>query len=139
MTYSLKISSGDLAMDGSSLALVVGKDKLAQDLDLWMRERYGDDAMHPTYGSVLDSYIGGIIGVSTQMDVTAEVNRVLSNYQALQLQRYHDDSTRFDVGELLDSIISIDTVISYDSVNVAVVYQTLSGNVATLTTGATVQ
>ena len=81
MSYSLAISNGDLVQQGSRLGLVYGVDKLRQDINCWLLERYGGDRFHVNMGSILQEFIGGIISESSRAEVQAEIFRVLQNYQ----------------------------------------------------------
>lgn len=132
MSYSLQLIAGDLAIQGSKIATVSGVDKLRQDLDLWVRDNYGLNRFHPDYGSVLDSFIGGIIGPTTTLDVQAEVYRVLTNYQNLQLRRFKANPSKFSNAELLQDIVSVDVSTSYDTVTASVVVRTAAGVTANL-------
>lgn len=120
MSYSFRIANGDLVAIGDRLDLVFGVDKLKQDIDLWLRERYGGDRFHPSMGSVLQEFIGDIVSPSTRADVHAEVLRVLQNYQAVQLRRLKENPQLLSTSELLVSIDDIIVAISYDTVNVAI-------------------
>jgi hypothetical protein len=57
VSYSLAIVDGDLALQGDRLDLVFGVDKLKQDLNCWLKERYGGDRFHTNYGSILPDSI----------------------------------------------------------------------------------
>lgn len=116
MTYSLALSNGDLVQQGSQLAIVSGTDKLYQDVTLWLTERYGGDRFHPTYGSALESFIGGVIGTSTQAQAYNEILRVLANYQNQQDQAFRANPNAFSVSELLYSVDNVSVTVSYDTV-----------------------
>ena len=120
ISYSLKILNGDLCRRGSQLDIVFGLDKLTQDVDLWLRERYGGDRFHLNMGSILQDFIGGIASESTNAEIQAEVLRVLQNYQAVQLRRLREKPQSLSPSELLMSIDNVVTRVSYDSVQVAV-------------------
>ncbi|WP_267716772.1 hypothetical protein [Streptomyces sp. CoH17] len=127
MSRSLQIVNGDLVPTGSRLGVVSGFDKLQQDLDIWVRARYGDDSHHPSFGSVLDNYIGGTISESSELAVRSEIMRVLSNYQTLQFQRLQETPEKFSGAELLDEIVSVTTSIRLDAILADVIYRTASG------------
>ena len=120
MTYSLAVSNGDLVVKGSQLGIVSGTQKLSQDLQIWLYSRFGSDMMHPTFGSVLESWIGGVIQKSTQANVYNEVLRVLNNYQSMQYQLFQASPQLFSVAELLYSIDNVDVSITYDTVYVTI-------------------
>lgn len=117
MSFSLKVSGGDLAMDGSNLGLVFGSDKLRQSLVLWLFESYGIDPMNPQYGSLLQDYVGTVINYSTQNLVYSEIIRVLENYQRLQYQDFKRSPQTFSMSELLWAINNVAVVPSFDTVS----------------------
>lgn len=118
MSYSLAIANGDLVQKGSSLGLVFGVDKLRQDVNCWLLERYGGDRFHVNMGSILQDFIGGIVNDSTRAEVQAEVLRVLQNYQTMQAKRFKESPERISPSELLVWVQDIQTAVSYDSVYV---------------------
>jgi len=120
VSYSLAIVDGDLALQGDRLDLVFGVDKLKQDLNCWLKERYGGDRFHTNYGSILPDFIGGIITDSTRSEVQAEVLRVLQNYQTIQQRMLTENPSLLSASEMLIAIADISTTISYDTVNVMV-------------------
>lgn len=120
MSYSLRVVGGDLCRRGSQLDIVYGLDKLLQDIDLWLRERYGGDRFHLNMGSILQDFIGGVVSDSTNAEVQAEVLRVLQNYQAVQLRRLREKPQSLSPSEMLVSIDDVSTRTNYDSVQVAV-------------------
>src|ERR1700746_1186054 len=118
MSFSLALQGGDLVLLGNSLGIVYGVDKLKQDLTCWLCEDFGIDPMHPTYGSLLNSWIGSIIAPTTQNQVQSEVLRVLQNYQNVQFQALQQAPANFSLSEILLSINAINVSISYDAVTV---------------------
>ena len=120
MSYSLAIADGDLVQQGSHLGLVYGIDKLKQDVNCWLMERYGGDRFHLNMGSILQDFIGGVATEATRAEVHAEVFRVLQNYQSLQLRRFKENPQKLSASELLVSVDDILTAVQYDTVNVAV-------------------
>lgn len=120
MSFSLKVTNGDLAMAGSQLGIVYGVDKLKQDLTLWMTERYGIDRFHPSMGSNFQNYIGGIIGYGTQAMIRSEAERILDNYQKVQYRGLRATPTLYSLSELLWSINTVNVGVAFDAVSVAV-------------------
>lgn len=127
MTFSLALVNGDLVQQGSTLQIVSGSAKLQQDMSLWLTERLGVDRFHPNYGSVLPNFIGGVIGQGTQAAVQSEVDRVLGNYQAVQMQSFNSSPQLFSFDELLSDITNIAVGVNYDTVSVGVSVVTGSG------------
>lgn len=137
MSFSLKLTDGDLVALGDQLDLVFGKEKLIQDVDCWLRERYGGDRFHLSMGSILQEFIGGVASGSTQAEVHAEVLRVLQNYQAVQLRILRENPTLLSTSEMLVSIDNIIVQVNYDTVQVACKLRNGSGNTATISVSST--
>jgi len=132
MSTSFAVVNGDLAVSTGKLQTVSAGDKLSQDLSLWLKEVYQSDRFHPDYGSILDNYIGTVIGSQTQVMIQSEVQRVLANYQALQLQGLNANPAKYQPEELLQSVDSIVVSANYDQVSVKISYRNAVGT--TLTT-----
>lgn len=118
ISYSFALVDGDLAQVGNQLGLVGGIDKLKQDVQLWLMERYGVDRFHLNMGSTLQDFVGGIVNSATAAEVHAEVFRVLQNYQTLQLRKFKEHPELMSLSELLVSVDDIIASTSYDAVNV---------------------
>jgi len=107
MSYSLRIENGDLLIGSNrSLEVVTGKQKLFQDLTMWILERVGTDPATPLYGSTLD---GGVIDgqeipsfigqIPTQYNlnlIKAEVLDLLHKYQQMQIAKMRQELIEFD-------------------------------------------
>lgn len=120
MSRSFRLVNGDLGLAGPTVDTVSGVQKLLQDLDCWLRERFQVDRFHRGYGSTLDMYIGGVIDDDTTLNIESEVYRVLGNYQNLQLQRVTENPERYSPAELLDTVLGVRATLHYDRVNVFV-------------------
>jgi hypothetical protein len=136
MSISLKVVNGDLSITAGRFDLVQGTNKLIQDLTLWLTERYRDDRFHPTYGSILDGYIGGVINANdTIVRVQSETLRVLSNYQQVQMARFREFPNKFQPSELLQSVNGVSVSLSYDKVIVLIRITTAARTTTTITVG----
>lgn len=124
MSYSLAVSNGDLIRQGGSLAVVWGIDKLKQDLQLWVAERFGGDRFHPRMGSILQEYIGTVISPRTRAEIEDEVMRVLDNYQRVQIYGFKRNPRLYSMTELLESVENIAVSVSFDTVSVSVSVRT---------------
>lgn len=127
MSFSLKITNGDLDLSSNTMGVVQGVDKLTQDLSLWLREQYGIDRFHPDYGSALDGFIGGTISIATQHEIQVEVLRILSIYQQVQTIALQKNPSKFALDEILSTVTSVDCQAGYDSVYVTVRFVTALG------------
>jgi phage baseplate assembly protein W len=133
MSYSLKIVNGDLSVTGTTMDIVQGIDKLTQDLSLWLREAYGIDRFHSSFGSILDNFIGKVMSASTEVEVQAEILRTMQNYQTIQLVAFKNNPSKFSPAELLQQILGVNVTISYDQVDAAVNFMTAQGVADTTT------
>lgn len=120
MSFSLALQGGDLVQEGSHLQIVYGVEKLEQDLQLWVAERYGIDRFHPGMGSQLQDFIGGVIGFSTRTAVYNEILRVLNNYQRVQYLGLRAAPALYSLSELLWSINDINIGVGFDTVAVSI-------------------
>lgn len=120
MSYSFAVSEKDITLKGSNIGLVYGRNKLIQDLTLWLTERYRSDRFHSNYGSTLDSFIGEVMDPMTAHEVEAEVHRVLQNYQMIQYRRMQEDPTTLSPEEVLVDVEDVNAKIDYDSVVVVI-------------------
>ena len=119
MTFSLALDDGDLVQQGGRLALVVGADKLKQDITLWTTERYAIDRFHPAMGSRLQDYIGDVIDYSTHTRIYGEVLRVLNNYQKVQYLGLRQNPQRYSLSELLWSINDVKVAVEFDAARIS--------------------
>lgn len=120
MSYSLAVQNGDLVRQGSNLAVVWGVDKLKQDLQLWVAERFAGDRFHPDMGSVLQDYIGTVISNRTKAEIEHEVMRVLDNYQKTQIYGFKRNPRLYSMSELLDAVKEVAVSVNFDTVSVSV-------------------
>lgn len=120
MSYSFMVAEKDIALKGSHVGLVYGRDKLIQDLTLWLTERYRSDRFHSNYGSILDGFIGEVMDRMTASEVEAEVHRVLQNYQMVQYRRMQDDPTSLSPEEVLVEVEDVNAKVDFDSVVVVI-------------------
>lgn len=120
MSYSLAVRNGDLALDGSNLSVVWGIDKLKQDLQCWITERFGGDRFHPLLGSVLQDHIGSVISQRTRAEIKEEVMRVMDNYQRVTMYGFKTNPRLYSMTELLESVGDISVNVTYDTVSVSV-------------------
>lgn len=155
MSRSFKIENGDLAVGGGrSFATVSGKDKLFQDLRLWILERIGTDPALPTYGSTLDggvidgreieSFIGSVATRERMLEIQDEIASLLGRYQQGQLEKMrrevvlYNGSHTLSPSEVLDRVVSIETAQAGTTILVRVTCETLSGEQFRLTVPAQV-
>jgi len=124
--------------------MVKGRDKLVQDLTLWLLEPLGTGFMTPGFGSTLNTVVprdavgrqqGRFIGRQftdrLAADVEAEIDRVLNLYQQDQVQKIRTAQIQgklylYSKKEVLNSIDNISTTMDHDRAIV----------VASITTGA---
>lgn len=138
MSYSLTVQDGDLIQSGSSLVITYGVNKLKQDLSLWLTERYGIDRFHPSMGSTLQEYIGGIIDGNVEAEIQSEVLRILQNYQNVQLRGMKENPQLYSLSELLYAIDDVQVMVNFDAVFVSIKIRNADLDPATITVSQTV-
>lgn len=120
MTWSLRVSNGDLVLNGTRFETVSGENKLFQDLRCYLLERMGSDPLHRTYGSLLDGGVlpsGKIVPSpiartdwrAVTLEIESEIRRIAAEYQNRQLQRAKEDRLRYGrstltAGEILAEV-----------------------------------
>lgn len=150
MSRSFALVNGDLAVGpGRAFQVLNGRDKLLQDLKLWILERIGTDPSTPTFGSRLDggtednqrvdSVIGQIVSEEVLMSIRGEVIRLIENYQAMQYEKLRAETiaylgqTTLDNDEVVSGIDSIQVKAIGTIVLVQVSLDLVSGDVIKLT------
>lgn len=143
MASNFRIAKGDLVVSGRAYDRVDGSAKLMQDLMLQILERIGTDPSTPTYGSTLDggvidgqpvdAFVGGPSTSARARGISAEVRRVLEQYQELQIQKMNLEMSlnngkhTLSADQVLESIDSIETSLVADMIVVRVGVSTRSG------------
>ena len=135
MSKSLSIAAGDLTVTGRHYDTVRGKDKLMQDLKCLMIEREGTDAATPEFGSQFetDTYIGNFYTDILAEEAKADVQQLLEDYQAAQLEKIKEETIAYnglntmEEGEVIETIDSIESAFSVDTLIIRVTLTTLSG------------
>lgn len=125
MSKSLAVVNGDLVIAaGRSFGTVSGREKLLQDLRLWVMEKMGLDPSTPTYGNILDGSITdgiereGFIGQLMSQDNLNEIRNViidlLQRYQTMQFEKIRNETLQYlgentlEEGEVLERIDSVE-------------------------------
>lgn len=134
---TLRLSNGDLTLNGRALAEVSGTAKVRQDLRGALAEPLGNDRFHPGWGSRLDDFVAQIADQQTEFDVRGEVSRVISNYASVQRDKVEADihsggETRFSTDEILAAVQGVAVTTVGDRINVDIRLQTASGEVVVL-------
>jgi hypothetical protein len=148
MTWSLQLRNGDLTLGNASYGRVTGEDKLVQDLRAYILERRGTDNAHPLFGSLLDGGVNtdgslarGLIGRDNNafltLEIESELRRIISEYQARQLQRAKDDrviygKTTLTKGEVLLGITTLKVNAVADRLDITLGLETAKGTTVEL-------
>jgi len=143
MTWSLKISNGDLAKGyDNNLEVVRGSEKVVQDLMCWIRHPVGTDPMNPDLGSLIEyGEQGKTYMINKEMVVlpeeyedlvVSEINRLIRYYQSYQGMRIEQEINQFgrivtyDQDEIINNF-NIDYIKNYDTLYISVNLETISG------------
>lgn len=130
---NFRIADGDLVISNSRrIDMVLGRDKLIQDLTMWLLEPLGAGYMTPGFGSTLNTvisrdalgrqagrYIGQQMSDRIIAEVEAEIDRVLNNYQQAQVNTIRQAQIDgrlylYSLREILNSIDSITSKVDGD-------------------------
>src|SRR4051812_39258416 len=101
---SFRVADGDLFVGANTshghVGMVTGRDKLVQDLTLWLLEPLGTGFTTPGFGSTLTTYsardnrgrgqgtfVGRPYDERTTAELEAEVDRILNLYQQSQITK----------------------------------------------------
>lgn len=135
---TLALINGDLSInpDGSYL-LYNGAARIRQDLQLALSEEYGTDRFHPTFGSIVRSYLGNPISAQTEQLVRAEVNRIIQNYIVLQQNEVIQDTVvdvagRFDTSDVVRNVEKVEAKTLLDAIYIHATLITLARKTVTI-------
>lgn len=135
---TLALVNGDLAIGTNGAYLLYsGVPRIKQDLTLALTEEYGTDRFHPTYGSIVQSYLGQILSAELMQLVRAEVNRVLQNYLVIQQNEVLRDTlvdvaNRFDTSDVVQSVDNVSARAVLDTIYLSATLTTLSRETVTI-------
>lgn len=134
---TLQIQDGDLVLRSGAYAPVTGRAKLTQDLRMAMGEPISCDRFHPRWGSLLPGMVGHASSARTSMQIESEVQRLVTNYIAIQrdrLERAKNAGQRspFNLDEVISSIDDIAVLQEFDRFHVRVTLSTATGGPVTL-------
>lgn len=150
MSTSLAITNGDLTIGpGRKFESVSGRDKLTQDLKLWVLERIGTDPLLPTYGSiydggiingqVVDSFIGEVASLEARNNIRIATLDLLGKYQAMQFDKMRSETLLYngqntlDAEEVIDQITSVNVIQVDTTILIQVILTNLAGTTLKLT------
>lgn len=135
--HNLTITNGDLVLSriGSStqLAQVDRKAKLIQDLNLWLLEYYGIGYSTPSFGSILESFIGQYDPPILLPMVQQEIQRVLSLYQTYQSNLLKQAQSRnalanWSKDQVIQSITAVTATSQGTQISATIMITTLAGS-----------
>lgn len=132
MSFTISIEEGDIELKGNTFAIVTGTKKLEQELEVWLKERFGSDRFHTNYGSTLDYYVGSVMSRTAVFEIESEVGRVLRNYQALQHRKFQSNPQSLDPSEILAEVNSVVAKPDYDRVEVTINFTTYRGSASNI-------
>ena len=127
---SFRVRDGDLDIGaGRRAEFVDGEEKLMQDLSLWLLEPLGIGPTTPNFGSQLPDMVGAPDAEEEVAEVESEVGRILSIYQANQIERLREARDRgvlqnWSKSEILNDIVSVTARSQDDAINVDAVIVT---------------
>lgn len=134
---TIQVSKGDIQLKSGQLQFVVGTEKLAQDIALWLKEPLGTGYTSPGFGSTLLSMVGGNQSNNNIAGIQNEIVRVLQLYQGQQiinLQNAQNSAqlSYWNKNEIIKSINSVSINLQNSSVLANVSLTTLANNTINL-------
>lgn len=135
---TIALVNGDLAIGTNGAYLLYsGTPRIKQDLTLALTEEYGTDRFHPTYGSIVQSYLGQVLSAELMQLVRAEVNRVLQNYLIIQQNEVLRDTlvdvtNRYDTSDVVQSVDNVAARAVLDTIYLSATLTTLSRETVTI-------
>jgi phage baseplate assembly protein W len=135
---TLALVNGDLAIGTNGAYLLYsGVNRIKQDLTLALTEEYGTDRFHPTYGSIVQNYLGQVLSAELMQLVRAEVNRVLQNYLIIQQNEVLRDTVvdvanRYDTSDVVQSVDNVAARAVLDTIYLSATLTTLSRETLTI-------
>jgi phage baseplate assembly protein W len=135
---TLALVNGDLAIGTNGAYLLYsGASRIKQDLTLALTEEYGTDRFHPTYGSIVQGYLGQVLSAELMQLVRAEVNRVLQNYLIIQQNEVLRDSlvdvaNRYDTSDVVQAVDAVQARAVLDTIYLSATLTTLSRETVTI-------
>ena len=128
---TLALVQGDLSPAPGGYLMYNGAAKIHQDLALALKEAYGEDVLHPRWGSILKQYVGFPLTDDVKTKILTEINRVIGNYITVQNARIVQDSNTGSISSLttddvVRSVSNVSVQQIYDSLVVSVILETLS-------------
>lgn len=136
------VADGDLVLAGGNFQTLSGPAKIQQDLGIASLTPLGSDRFHPRYGSVFASYIGQPVGPMTQSLLQSEINRIIKNYQTVQLNKMNRAilqgyATAYGLDDLIQAVQSIEITQNFDSFTISVSLVTMSGTTVNVAASVT--
>lgn len=129
---TLAVRNGDLVLAGSKFGMVEGIARVQQQLGLAMREAFGTDRFHRSWGSTLPGWIGQVMTKEVPFEIKAEITRIVRDFIIQQNEKIKE---RAALGltavvrpeEMIVEITSVRVETRYDSVLVKVTLRTATG------------
>lgn len=135
MSWSLKISNGDLSINAGQLDTVTRDAKLVQDFRSFLLTELRSDPLYTWYGSSIDGSPGVPSPIATtdfsyaKVLIESEIRKTASIYQRLQLERAKSDRLRYNkstltAGEILAAVTNVQFSQQEDALNVTIFIST---------------
>lgn len=129
--YTLKLTNGDLDFTSRRGTVIRGREKLKQQLGLWVSESYGIDRFHPRYGCRLQDFIGSNRSNQFMTSAENELRRVINLYISQQAEQFDKAPQNFDKSEVIIQVLLISSYFKLESLYCAVSVKTMANVVET--------
>jgi hypothetical protein len=129
---TLAVRNGDLVLTGSKFGMVEGIARVQQQLGLAMREAFGSDRFHRSWGSTLPTWIGQVLTPNVPFEIRAEVTRIVRDFIIQQNEKIKERAALgytavVSAEEMIMEIRDIKIETRYDTILVKVTLRTASG------------
>lgn len=137
---TLALRNGDLMLAGDRYAMVEGVARVQQSMALCLREPYGSDRFHPSWGSVMHDWIGRLIDPTLREEVRLEIIRVVKNFIISQnniVRRYTNEGYAPPVTaeEMIADLTDVSVRQEQDQIMIRVTLKTMGLREFTIMTG----
>lgn len=127
----MTVRNGDIQLTGGKIQFSVGFSKLVQDIARWLEEPLGTGYTTPSFGSTLQSMVGGSQNSTAVSAAQNEIQRVLQLYQGQQILNLQKAQSagqlaNWNKNEIINSIDSVSVTADNTSLIANVIVTTLA-------------
>lgn len=128
--YTISLNdAGDLDFTNRHGKVITGRDKLIQQLTIWISEELHIDRFHYNYGSRLESMIGSPMHQEALDNAVDEVRRVVVAYMSMITPLFEEHPENYSKEEIPAQLLYIDGAFEgMDTIRVKLTLRTLANS-----------